>query len=77
MIDVKIRWNTRCTDNRSYWRILIDGVESVCSNVLVEVPTYTTQDTVWDTLRGEEVHKHHISCKANKIIWKGDVVVVQ
>ena len=40
MIDVKARWNTQCTDNHKFWRILI-------------------------------------SCQANEIIWKGDVVIVK
>jgi hypothetical protein len=77
MIDVKIRWNTKCQDNHSYWRILIDKVEHICSDVIIEVPTYTTQDEVWDSLRDQEVIKHHISCKANEIIWKGSIVVVK
>ena len=77
MIDVKIRWNTQCMDNHSFWRILIDGKESICSNVIIEVPTHTTRDLVWDSIRNAELDKHHISCTANEIIWKGDVVIVK
>jgi hypothetical protein len=77
MIDVKIRYNTMCDDNHMYWRILISGVEHTCSNVIIEVPTYTTIDSVADSTRNTLVTKHHISCKASEIIWRGDVVIVK
>jgi len=48
MIDVKIRWNTLCEDNHTFWRILIDGVEFTASNVIVEIPVHTTRDMVFD-----------------------------
>jgi hypothetical protein len=77
MIDVKVRWNTQCTDNRNYWRILIDGQEYVCSDVVFEIPVHTTKDLVWDSIRNRELEKHHVSCEANEIVWKGNVVIVK
>jgi hypothetical protein len=77
MIDVKVRWNTMCDDNHMFWRILIDGVEWKASNVIIEVPVYTTRDGVFDPKRNDMVDKHHISCQANEVIWKGDVVIVK
>ena len=77
MIDVKARWNTQCTDNHKFWRILIDNVEHTCSSIIFEIPVHTTRDIVWDSLRNQEVDKHHVSCKANEVIWKGDVVIVK
>lgn len=77
MIDVKVRYNTLCNDNHSYWRILINGVEHICSNIIVEIPICTTRDNVWDPNRCAMVDKHHFSCKANEVIWKGDVVIVK
>lgn len=77
MIDVKVRWNTQCTDNRNYWRILIDGQEHVCSDVVFEIPVHTTKDLVWDSIRNQELEKHHVSCQANEIVWKGNVVIVK
>jgi hypothetical protein len=77
MIDVKIRYNTVCDDNHMYWRILINGVEHTCSNVLIETPMHTTIDTVYDPTREKMVTKHHISCMASEVIWKGDVVIVK
>lgn len=77
MIDVKVRYNTLCEDNHSFWRILIDGVEQIASNIIVEIPMNTTRDDVWDSNRNQMVNKHHFSCKASEVIWKGDVVIVK
>lgn len=77
MIDVKIRYNTLCNDNHTFWRILIDGEERTASNIIVNVPVHTTRDIVWDSSRYENVDKHHISCQANSVIWKGDVVIIE
>lgn len=77
MIDVKVRYNTLCDDNHMFWRVLIEGIEHTCSNVIVEIPMHTTRDIVFDPNRGGKVDKHHFSCKANEVIWKGDVVIVR
>ena len=77
MIDVKARWNTQCKDNHSFWRILVDGEEKICSNIIFLIPTHTARDMVWDSLRQQEVDKHHISATANEVIWRGDVVIVR
>ncbi len=77
MIDIKVRWNTLCDDNHTFWRILIDGVEWTASSVIIDIPVHTTKDNVWDSKRNQTVEKHHISCQANEVIWKGDVVIVK
>ena len=77
MIDVKVRYNTNCEDNHMYWRILIDGVEHLASNIIFETPPHTTRDIVYDPSRKEDVDKHHLSCLSNEVIWKGDVVIVR
>jgi hypothetical protein len=77
MIDVKIRYNTLSTDNYLCWRILIEGIEHLASNVIVEIPTFTTRDRVFDPSRNQYVDKHHVSCQANEVVWKGDVVIVK
>jgi hypothetical protein len=76
MTDIKIRYNTNCTDNHLYWRVLINGVEHLASNVITNVPTYTTKDFVFDPTKNQMVDKHHLSCQANEIVWKGDVVII-
>jgi hypothetical protein len=60
-----------------YWRILIDGVEHTASNVVFEIPPHTTRDIVWDPNRGTDVDKHHLSCIASEVIWKGDLVIIK
>jgi hypothetical protein len=77
MIDVKVRWNTQCEDDYHYWRIIVDGIEHLCSNVIFEVPVHTTRDEVWDSVRATKVDKHHVSCFANEVIWEGDVVIIK
>lgn len=77
MIDVKLRYNTLCDDNRNFWRILIDGMEYTCSDVLFEIPTHTTRDIVYDSVRKSKVDKHHISCQANEVIWEENSVIVK
>lgn len=77
MIDVKVRWNTQCIDNHFFWRVIVDGEEHLCSNVIFNIPVCTTRDVVWDSIRGQEVQKHHVSCKANNITWKGDVIIIE
>lgn len=77
MIDVKIRYNTLCDDNHSFWRILIDGEEFTVSNIIAEVPLHTTRDKVFDPIRNQIVDKHHMSCQANEVVWKGDVIIIK
>ena len=77
MIDVKIRYNTLCEDNHMFFRVLINGEEHLASNVLVDIPMHTTRDLVWDPNKSQMVDKHHFSCQANEVIWRGDVVVIK
>jgi hypothetical protein len=73
---VQIRYNTLCDDNHTFWRILIDGVEHTCSNIVINVPAYTTRDDVWDNGRQAMVNKHHLTCNPTTVTWKGDVVIL-
>jgi hypothetical protein len=75
-IDIKIRYNTNCNDNTMYWRVIIDGVEHLASDVMINIPTQTTRDNVFDPQRNEVVNKHHISCKANSVIFKEGIVEI-
>ena len=77
MIDVKVRYNTLCDDNHMFWRVLINSIEYTCSNIITEIPMNTTRDDVFDPNRNEMVDKHHFSCQANEVVWKGDVVIVR
>lgn len=77
MKKIKVRYNHNCDDNHLFWRVLVDGNETLSSNVIFEVPTYTTKDYVLDSKTGLEVIKHHITCDCEEIIWKGDVVILK
>ena len=64
MVTVKIRYNTQVNDDFIYWRVVVEGVERLASDIKINVPTFTTKDFI------EEVGmKHHITCEANELIW--------
>lgn len=63
-MDIKLRYNTTCTDNKLYWRVLINGIEHLASDVKIHVPVQTTQDVI----EGVGL-KHHISCKGENLVW--------
>jgi len=67
---IKIRFNTECTDNRLYWRVLIDGIEHLAENVFINVPVYTSGDF----LPEKNQIKHHISCESDNLVWEKDVL---
>lgn len=73
---VQIRYNTNCTDNHMFWRVLIDGIQYICSNVIINVPVHSTRDDVFDPVINETVNKHHLTCHSNTITWKGDVIIL-
>lgn len=68
---VKIRYNTNSNGERLSWRILIDDVEHLASDIEVNVPTTTTKDFV----RGVG-YKHHLTCQPDIISWHGDKVIL-
>jgi len=68
MFNVKIRYNTAVDDDFLYWRVLIDGIEHLASDIVIEVPTYSTKDEI----EGVGI-KHHISCEAEEIIWDEEI----
>lgn len=72
-MDIKLRYNTECKgENNLYWRVLIDGEQHLASNVIINVPVTTTMDFV------ENVgYKHHVSCKANNLIWKETELTIE
>ena len=74
---VKIRYNTLVDDDKHYWRVIIDGEEHLAMDVIINAPTYTTKDEVWDKVRGEKVVKHHITCDAESVSWVDKIAVIQ
>jgi hypothetical protein len=44
---VKIRYNTNAkSEDALHWRVLIDGVEHLASNIIVNCMSYTTRDQI-------------------------------
>lgn len=74
--DVKIRYNTKAVDDKKCWRVIIDSKEYLADEVLIRVPTATSKDFVFDEDKEEWLKKHHISCRAKKITWKKDGVII-
>lgn len=68
---IKIRYNTSVDDDFLYWRVLIEGVEYLVSDVIINVKSFTTKDFI----EGVGM-KHHITCESDEIIWNEENKVV-
>ena len=65
-MNIQIRYNTdreKIDMGLKPWRILIEGQEQLATEVFIEVPCWTSQDTLANGLV-----KWHISCRG-KAIW--------
>ena len=72
MNKVSIRYNTKATEEDTlHWRVLIDGVEYLASEVEVNAQLRTTKDWIegvgW---------KWHISCESDTIIWNDTKCII-
>ena len=62
---VQIRYNTNAkAEEILHWRVIVDGVEYLASNVVINCMSYTTKDYIDGV--GD---KWHISCNANQVNW--------
>lgn len=68
---IKIRYNTAVSDDFLFWRVIIDGVEHLASDIKVNVPCYGTKDYI-DGVG----YKHHITCESNDVVFNDDKSVV-
>lgn len=69
---VKIRFNTQCEEGSDLrWRVLIDGIEHLASEVNINTHSSTTNDKIEGV--GE---KWHVSCKSDKIVWVGTKCII-
>lgn len=77
-MNVKIRYNTLATGGDSLrWRVIIDEAEYLVENIRIEVPSYTTEDYVFDAFRNEYVTKFHISCECSSFGMVGDTLIIK
>jgi hypothetical protein len=70
---INIRYNTKAKENDTlHWRVVINGIESLASDVEVNVKLRTTKDWIegvgW---------KWHISCESDNIQWQGDKCIIR
>jgi len=72
-VEVKIRYNTNAkAEDILHWRVLIEGVEHLASNVTVNCATQTTKDYI------EGIGtKWHISCNPTQIEWVGTECILR
>ena len=68
---LRIRYNTENTGTL-FWRVVVDNEEILADTITINVPTYTTQDTLPDGRI-----KFHISCKYDELIWDGENLTVK
>ena len=72
MNKVNIRYNTKATETDIlHWRVLINEVEYLASEVEVNVKLRTTKD--WIEGVG---YKWHITCESDTIIWEGSKCII-
>jgi hypothetical protein len=72
MNTINIRYNTKATETDTlHWRVLINGVETLASEVEVNTKLKTTKD--WIEGVG---YKWHITCQSDNIIWKGSKCII-
>lgn len=66
---IKIRFNTNYKphDGSKEWRVLVNGFENFCNNVIINCSSSTTKDFIDGV--GD---KWHISCIASKIEYVKD-----
>jgi len=72
MPTIKIRYNTQCRDDVHHWRVLVDGIETLASEVRIESPSYTTRDLIEGI--GE---KWHLTTEATTVEWQGSRCVIR
>jgi hypothetical protein len=72
MNKVNIRYNTKATETDTlHWRVVINGVETLASEVEVNVKLRTTKD--WIEGVG---YKWHITCESDNIQWSGTKCII-
>ena len=65
---VRIRYNNMDTDGTERWRILINGNQFHCNEIIVNIKSWTL------TEKFEDVGiKHHIVCEAKEVIFEKNI----
>lgn len=70
---INIRYNTKAAKSDIlHWRVIIDGVEHLASDVEIHTRLWTTKDEIegmgW---------KWHITCESDNINWEGSKCIIR
>lgn len=68
---VKIRFNTECGESSLIWRVILDDVEYLASEIRLNVPSFSSTDV----LNYGRI-KRHISANFKKITWDNTIINV-
>jgi hypothetical protein len=76
MFKIQIRFNTVHNGNGLLWRVLINGVEHLASEVqAMNTGFKTSTDEIGTDAEGNKIFKQHITIlTANEPVWNGTVV---
>ncbi len=64
---IQLRYNTNSENEFDKWRLIIDGVQHIVSEVIFECQTVTTCDLV--DVDGVQVEKYHLSAIAQDTLF--------
>lgn len=65
---IQLRYNTHSQNEHDKWRLVIDGVQHIVSEVIFECQTVTTCDLI--DLEGVQVEKYHLSAIAENVLFE-------
>lgn len=63
---IQIRFNLMDTDGTRKWRIIMDGLEFLISEIIIKTPC-RTESEYYEELGG---YKHHIVLDANEVVFE-------
>jgi hypothetical protein len=69
---IKIRFNNDCSDGKSYWRAIIDGVEHHVEELIINSGCKTTKDYLTD----KQDYKWHITTESNDFTFNNGILTI-
>ena len=68
LMKIQIRYNTNSRNEYDKWRLAIDDVQHIVSEVIFTCQSLTTCDRV--VVDGKEVEKYHLSAIAKEVLFE-------
>lgn len=69
---IQIRFNLNDIDGTMKWRVIVDGIEYLTSEVKIEI-SCKTESEFYEDLGG---YKHHIVTEANKVEFYNNIAII-